>query len=110
LITIRDSIKEWVGVSKEQLNRRVFCEVMDMTMSMVLSVPDYSGDIAQAWQVVERMRELGWWLSIHAVPSGWMCEMWRLENDNITQLVRERRDTLPEAMAHCALAAIGGGE
>ena len=70
--------------------------------------PRYSDEIAAAWQVVEKMREQGWWVEVRSdynatVPltrticafgKGQVCEF-------------AEADTAPEAICLAALAVVG---
>lgn len=62
-------------------------------------LPEYSTDIAEAWQVVEKLRDLDpeiWW-DVH-----WECVF----NTNDSR-VWGTADTAPEAICRAALAAVG---
>ena len=52
----------------------VYC--MQDVPALVEEPPPYSIDIARAWEVIERMRALGWILSMwNTHDGGWYCEM-----------------------------------
>lgn len=71
-----------------------------------------STDIAAAWQVVERMDSLGWYLTIDRLSSGervrfWRCEWMRYteENEKCGDCW-EDADTAPLAICRAALEAV----
>ncbi len=71
-----------------------------------LHLPDFSGNIAYAWQVVERMREMGYGWCVNTLGRPIHCnfflheygEVERRDNDAIA-------DTAPEAICLAALSA-----
>ena len=77
-------------------------------------VGDYSGDIAAAWTVVEKLKADGW--AIHMDSIGFNNDIegeWRtffsLDDDSGDQCawVHEDGDTAPHAICKTALAAVG---
>lgn len=82
-------------------------------------LPNFSGDIAAAWLVVERLRELGYpTITITASTShnGYIATIWRSETDPLYstgQYVVSCFDsdlTAPLAICLAALAAVGWEE
>jgi hypothetical protein len=68
----------------------------------VTALPPFTTDIAAAWLVVERMRELGWSLDLHgSSDTGWTA--W-LKGDGFK--VFACADTAPEAICAAALKAM----
>ena len=71
--------------------------------------PDES--MSSAWQVVEKMREQGWWPDIDYRPAGWFCTLYppneRGLAAQIDGMIVEYADTAPEAICLAALAAVG---
>ena len=76
--------------------------------------PRYSDEIAAAWQVVEKMREQGWWAVVRFYDPDtdenpahrWDAHFGRYED--VGSVVRIRfADTAPEAICLAALAAVG---
>lgn len=69
-------------------------------------VESYSTDIAAAWQVVERMRELGW-------TDGHLDNHWWFRNAADPLAIRhsgQTATTAPEAIVQAALAALENAE
>jgi hypothetical protein len=64
-------------------------------------LPNYSTDIAHAWQIVERMAD--WRVVIERVPSG----EWEVMFDTRRVFENVKADTLPLAICRAALAAVG---
>lgn len=64
----------------------------------------YSTDIAAAWEVVEKMRELGWWIGIETVRGG---DEWSVQMGSRRELIS---GPLPLCVCRAALLAVGGGE
>jgi hypothetical protein len=70
----------------------------------------YSTDIAAAFAVVERMRELGWQFEIICYSGrdgGFTVSAYQDAFQHPKGLVDSSSDTLPEAICKCALAAVG---
>lgn len=90
------------------LDRMVMAGVMGLTMSMVGTsemVPHYSTDIADAWQVVEAMRERGWHPEIRWI-SDWDCKAKWWVNFGGHRLYDATADTAPLAICRAALRAV----
>lgn len=74
-------------------------------------IPPFSSDIAAAWNVIERMQELGWWarLTTPFEPGQpWFCGFtplgtsgWNGRPDH-----QEGAETMPLAICRCALKAL----
>lgn len=75
----------------------------------MVPLPPFTTDIAAAWQVVERMRELGWYYGVSGSISIGEIAMFRVLGD--AALVRSgTASTAPEAICRAALAALETGE
>jgi len=85
-----------------ELDSLVMTQVMGITMSMVLSKPHYSTDIAAAFEAIDKMISLGWNLHIH---SGWGEFEVYFDNDD-GKVIRTNCKTIPEAASKAALLAI----
>ena len=69
--------------------------------------PRYSDEIAAAWQVVEKMRELGWWPSMYlAGRKSWRVYFHGHDPAHLASHAASA-DTAPEAICLAALAAVG---
>ena len=72
--------------------------------------PPYSSDISAAFQVVERMRELGW--EYCSQYGAWTDSKWRwyaaFKSDGEERGAED--ELLPLAICRAALQAVGGGE
>lgn len=77
--------------------------------------PAYSTDIAAAWQVVEKMRERGYWVDIEPRDyddrtRSWSSKGWRVgilpPNDGPGFYCEEEAETAPHAICLAALAAV----
>jgi hypothetical protein len=67
-------------------------------------IPRFSTDIAAAWQVVEKMREYGWSVTIgQHIDLSWRC---KFTNDEILIEVIARANTAPRAICETALEAV----
>ena len=68
-------------------------------------VDPYSTDIKAAWEVVEKLGEDGWIVTLHR-DFKWYCDLtWFTEDDTASTSVEA--NTLPEAICKAALAAVG---
>jgi hypothetical protein len=70
---------------------------------------DYSGNISAAWQVVEKMREKGWFVEIGFSPlSGWYCEItdYGPSGDRTLHAIVASEDTAPTVICLAALKAV----
>ncbi len=47
-------------------------------------LPEYEEDMHDAWEVVERLRDRGVYLSLHARPDGFSCEAWTADHRRLT--------------------------
>ena len=67
-------------------------------------IPQYSTNISDAWLVVERMRELGFRIQIHADKKSWTCilSQWNYDDKFISH-----EDTAPLAIVLAALKCMG---
>jgi len=73
--------------------------------------PNYSTSISDAWQVVERMRELGWWWSGYgnslATTVKDVCFTFQSDEDTDRQTkFKVYAQSLPRAICEAALAAV----
>lgn len=73
--------------------------------------PEYSTDIAAAWQVVEKMRTDGWRFDLYDSFAGWRATFGRPggidRGENMWVLrASDRHETAPEAICRAALAAL----
>ena len=71
---------------------------------------NYSDDISAAWEVVEKLKKIGWSLSIieHAEPAGdYVVEIWRrdLVGDE-DKIFVFRAETAPLAICRAALSVV----
>jgi hypothetical protein len=65
-----------------------------------MKLPHYSTDISAAWEVVEKLRELGWYLAIHSDPKrGYFATIPRADGIQIES------ETAPHAICLAALKA-----
>lgn len=70
-------------------------------------VPDWHSDPGAAWQVVERMRELGWTCVVTVNDDGAWCELARYGDEIIaSSVVCHHSLDMPEAVCRAALAAV----
>jgi hypothetical protein len=90
----------------QELNKRVAVEIMRRQVlspktngTSVIPIPDYSGDIAAAWLVVEELekRELQ---IVLLYSQGWSCRLWKRKPYT---LVLSVQPTAPLAICHAAL-------
>lgn len=68
---------------------------------------EFSTSIADAWLVVERMRELGWQSEILYGRAGATVEMVRCSGPDHYEGYRESDDSAPRAISLAALKALG---
>jgi len=70
------------------------------------SPPRYSSDISAAWQVVEKMRELGWYIELNQYfdDDGWQA-FWDKPNDD-SGVVGKRAKSAARAICESALIAL----
>lgn len=89
----------------------------------IADIPHYSTRIGAAWQVLEKMREMGWQITLHCAespvrPSDWapfVATPFRLEPepnpDREIAVMHNRNpgvgDTAPEAICRAALKTVG---
>lgn len=71
--------------------------------------PHYSTDIAAAWQILARLRELGFkYISVVSLSNGWQC--WgdkAMTLNSVPPDVSVNADTAPLAICLAALKAVG---
>ena len=67
-----------------------------------LPLPEYSTSISAAFEVIERMRELGYTVEILSAVGWWI----QLKNSNPIDTVSASGPDLPDCIARAALAAI----
>jgi hypothetical protein len=81
-------------------------------------VEHYSSDIASAWEVVEKLADLGWCIELKHYPKGspqgpkWLVFLWREFDAGEGEIIREPAfqlpaDTAPLAICLAALKAAG---
>lgn len=124
---------QWAGSGREGAPRPVYlrhccCEFAEPEDVRILGhlsfclavVPAYSAEIAAAWQVLERVRELGhteWLLErysdgyaviISRPRSGRTCEHPAESCCTCWEWVQRTAETAPEAICRAALAVVGG--
>lgn len=118
-------------MDKAQLNRRVAVEVMGWTANEITySFPPEqkrngewmyqshfkpTEDMTQAWYVVDRMRELGWFVMLISIMDykdhpglSYVCRF--IYEAGKPQLAEAAAIEPPEAVALAALAAVGKGD
>jgi hypothetical protein len=67
-------------------------------------IPRYCTDIAAAWQVVEKMRECGWSVTIgQHIDLSWRCKF--TDDETLIEIIAQG-DTAPRAICLAALEAI----
>ena len=70
-------------------------------------IPHYSTDISAAWQVIERMREQGWWYTLTDERfNGHFAEFRRADEHGIHHFHRVIAGTAPLAICKAALACV----
>lgn len=107
-------------------NTKVGFPPSDTERKRYKSVPHYSTDISHAWQVVERLRTLGWLVRVQEMPDGFpyrddmtgeptftalaLCLLYPVaQREAGVRHVREHRamaDSTPLAICRAALAAM----
>lgn len=68
-------------------------------------IPNYSTNIAAAWEVVEKMRNLGWFFDLNFQAS--YTAMFRTDYLITTRRFEEKEETAPHAICLGALKAVG---
>jgi hypothetical protein len=107
------SVAEKVMGWKKHTQHKVFYvkaeEVSQPMLGMRQAVADFrpAERIADAWLVVERMREIGWLCTIDVYDSGIYSQFYRV---GISKGTQEFSDSAPRAVCLAALKALGGGE
>lgn len=74
-----------------------------------LVVDDYSTDIASAMQVVEKMQEQGWVVTLNSLGSKWETSFIKWNGSN-AQYFKVDADSLPKAIVLAALEATKNSE
>jgi len=69
-------------------------------------VSNYSTDIKASFEVVEKLGEDGWIVTLHR-DLKWFCDLVWFTADDTTWLPTTEADTLPEAICKAALKAVG---
>src|SRR5579872_3097927 len=96
-VLVAQKVMGWTLLPKGDL--REGCWLDEHNKKLYLVLADFSGDIAQAWRVVEKMRELGWDTTIncHQTARGnsqYLVEMEPLSRDDFHKAVSK---SAPEA-------------
>lgn len=68
------------------------------------SVPEYSTDIAAAWEVVEKVEATGRWLWLSRGPGGWIAAFSAAENQAVPLHAKASASTAPLAICLAALS------
>jgi hypothetical protein len=71
----------------------------------ITDLPRYSTNIADAWKVVEKMRDDGWHPAVEWELNQWECTMWHVAYES----GYARSDSAPEAICMAVLKAKGVG-
>lgn len=70
------------------------------------SLPNYSTNIADAWQVVKRMKRKKYKVEIIETPVKSFCSI----SDSNYEIAESEAETVPHAICLAALDAMGGGD
>ena len=76
---------------------------IDGSFAYVVPVPEYSTDLAAAWEVMARFLH-DWQIDIHGCAEGWEVALLSQEGDEVFG----ESDTAPLAICRAALKAVGG--
>ena len=72
----------------------------------IVRLSHYSTDIRAAFEVVEKLGEDGWIVTLHR-DLKWFCDLVWFTADDTTWLPTTEADTLPEAICLAALKTVG---
>lgn len=100
-------IHRYYGLSGKLEPSGPYLEPQDWGGSVPTRPKPYSTDIAAAWRVVERLRELGWIVDLFDEGRGWSVSF---ERDRTISSANNQADALtaPHAICLAAMKAFGG--
>lgn len=87
------------------LDKLVFTSVMGLTMSHVLEIPRYSTDIAAAFEIVNKLFDDDFTVTIECCVK-WRCEIMH-ETWDFDWKIKTVADSAPHAICLAALKAVG---